>query len=50
MGWEIYPEGLGLVVNDFVKNYAEDLPIYITENGMANRDIIDNGKIEDKIE
>ena len=48
MGWEIYPEGLGLVVNDFVKNYAEDLPIYITENGMANRDIIDNGKIEDK--
>jgi beta-glucosidase len=37
MGWEIYPQGL----RDFLVRTAEysgDLPIYVTENGMANPD------------
>ncbi|MBI3963461.1 MAG: glycoside hydrolase family 1 protein [Candidatus Kerfeldbacteria bacterium] len=32
-GWEIYPEGLGRVV-DFASSYGK--PIYITENGIAD--------------
>jgi len=34
MGWEIYPEGLGEVL-DFVRSRTETLPLYITENGAA---------------
>ncbi len=37
MGWEIYPQGL----RDFLvrtAEYAGRLPIYVTENGMANPD------------
>jgi beta-glucosidase len=34
LGWEIYPEGLYYVLRD-LKKY--DLPIYITENGLADK-------------
>lgn len=34
VGWEIYPKGLYYVVEDMGKKY--DLPIYITENGIAD--------------
>ncbi|MEM8630232.1 MAG: GH1 family beta-glucosidase [Pseudomonadota bacterium] len=34
MDWEIYPEGLGRVI-DLAREMAPDLPLYITENGMA---------------
>jgi beta-glucosidase len=34
LGWEIYPEGLGLVVREWAK--ISGLPIYITENGIAD--------------
>ena len=35
LGWEIYPEGIYHILND-LKKY--NLPIYITENGIADAD------------
>ena len=35
IGWEIYPKGIYYVLKD-LKNYG--LPIYITENGLADKD------------
>ncbi len=37
MGWEICPEGLHHFLH-FVQSYTGDLPLYVTENGMANPD------------
>jgi len=37
MGWEICPDGLAHFLH-FVGEYARNLPLYITENGMANPD------------
>lgn len=34
MGWEIYPEGIYYVLKNF-KKY--NVPIYITENGLADK-------------
>ena len=46
MGWEIYPQGLTELLLKLKGEY--DLPpIYITENGMANRDSVINGEIPD---
>ncbi|MFA9215964.1 MAG: GH1 family beta-glucosidase [Sphingomonadaceae bacterium] len=46
MGWEIYPQGLTELLLKLKAEY--DLPpIYITENGMANRDTVINGEIPD---
>ena len=41
MGWEIYPEGLHHFLTRMAKDYVGDLPIYVTENGMANPDLPD---------
>ncbi len=41
LGWEIYQEGLGHLLN-FLKKY--NLPIYITENGLA--DVDDKERVE----
>ena len=38
MDWEIVPEGLSFFLRRLAKDYCPDLPIYITENGMANAD------------
>lgn len=38
MGWEIYPEGLHGFLTRMARDYVGDLPIYVTENGMANAD------------
>lgn len=35
MGWEVYPEGLGHFLKMVATEYTGDLPIYVTENGMA---------------
>lgn len=37
MGWEIYPEGLFLVLERLSRRYPE-LPLYITESGLADAD------------
>ena len=46
MGWEIYPQGL----EHFLVMAAEKsggIPIYVTENGMAAPDVIENGAVSD---
>lgn len=47
MNWEIAPEGLSFFLRRLAKDYAPNLPIYITENGMANADNIQDGTIAD---
>ena len=48
MGWEFYPQGLSYFINRIHQEYDEKIPIYITENGMANNDRINSkGDIED---
>lgn len=34
LNWEIHPKGLGIIVKDLYNRYP--MPIYITENGIAN--------------
>lgn len=41
MGWEIYPEGLHHFLTTLRRDYTGDLPLYITENGMAAPDAAD---------
>ncbi|TVS05599.1 MAG: beta-glucosidase [Rhodobacteraceae bacterium] len=38
MGWEICPEGLSHFLRFARDHYTGDLPLYVTENGMANPD------------
>ncbi|TFL16725.1 GH1 family beta-glucosidase [Jannaschia formosa] len=38
MGWEIAPEGLGVLLRRTAQDYTGDLPIYVTENGLAHDD------------
>lgn len=47
MGWEIDPEGLAFFLDRLSTHYAPGLPIYVTENGMANKDTIHAGRIND---
>lgn len=48
MGWEVYPDGLyNLLIN--LKEEYTDKPIYITENGRASDDKVDEyGRVNDK--
>ncbi|WP_151717602.1 GH1 family beta-glucosidase [Gemmobacter serpentinus] len=41
MGWEIYPEGLQGFLTRLERDYTKGLPLYVTENGMANDDHAD---------
>ena len=47
MGWEIFPEGLSKVIQSMIKKYSLNIPIHITENGMANKDEIAKETIND---
>ncbi len=48
MGWEIYPEGLEQVLTWMAREYSGDVPIYITENGMAAPDqVAADGSVND---
>ncbi|SFI30361.1 GH1 family beta-glucosidase [Jannaschia pohangensis] len=38
MGWEICPEGLAWLVTRLARDITGDLPLFITENGLANPD------------
>lgn len=49
MGWEIYPQGLHHFLTRMAQDYVGDLPIYVTENGMANADVISNAEVSDKV-
>lgn len=39
MGWEICPEGLDWLIRRAVTDYTGETPLFITENGMANREV-----------
>ncbi|MGV8986363.1 MAG: GH1 family beta-glucosidase [Cypionkella sp.] len=49
MGWEIYPQGLEGFLVRMARDYVGDLPIYVTENGMANADVVEDGVVSDSI-
>ena len=49
MGWEIYPQGLYDFLIRAAKEYTGTLPIYITENGMANADVLRAGAVADDV-
>ena len=48
MGWEIYPEGLAFFLRRAHADYAPGLPLYVTENGMANPDVLSDGHVDDE--
>ncbi len=47
MDWEIYPEGLLQFLERTATEYTGELPIYVTENGMASHDDPVAGEVED---
>ena len=49
MGWEIYPDGLYKILTRLARDYVGDLPIYVTENGMAWADEVENGAVYDPV-
>ena len=48
MGWEIHPEGLSFFLRRMRDDYTGDLPLYVTENGMAAPDEGDPGNLPDE--
>ncbi len=46
MGWEIYPAGLSELLQRLHRDYSLP-PVMITENGMANADSVDGGRVAD---
>ncbi|MHA6344848.1 GH1 family beta-glucosidase [Roseivivax sp. CAU 1761] len=48
MDWEIYPEGLYRFLKRTAAEYTGDLPLYVTENGMAAPDRLEpDGRVND---
>jgi len=47
MGWEVYPRGLTDFLLRTARNYTGELPLYVTENGMANADVLQHGAVAD---
>ena len=47
MGWEIYPDGLYEFIMRTHREYTLGLPIYVTENGMSNADVVVDGEVND---
>jgi beta-glucosidase len=45
MGWEIHPDGLQQLLTRTAREYTGDLPIYVTENGMASARLPDDDRI-----
>lgn len=44
--WFIYPEGLYEILKWVTEDYGP-IPIYITENGAAYNDVVENGRVHD---
>jgi beta-glucosidase len=47
MGWEIYPEGLYHFLTMVARDFTGATPLYVTENGMAAPDRLENGAVQD---
>lgn len=45
MGWEVYSQGLSDFLTRTAREYTGDLPIYVTENGMASAQSPDPDRI-----
>ena len=45
IGWEIHPEGLTDFLRRVARDYSGDLPILVTENGMAGDGLTDSARI-----
>lgn len=48
MGWEIYPDGLYKFLKRTAAEYTGDLPLFVTENGMASDDALVDGVCVDQ--
>lgn len=46
MNWEVYPDGLYDILIKIYKEYQ--IPIYITENGAAYNDTVEDGRVRDE--
>lgn len=44
-GWEVDPDGLRLVMNQMYERYR--VPLFIVENGLGAKDVVENGQIHD---
>ena len=49
MGWEIYPQGLQGLLTRLARDHVGALPLYVTENGMANADLVEDHTVNDQI-
>ena len=49
MGWEIYPQGLHHFLTRMARDYVGELPIYVTENGMAHADVVEDHAVNDAV-
>ena len=47
MGWEVSPDTFGWLLEWVAETYTGALPLYVTENGMAGKDILDEGTVND---
>ncbi|MEM9677751.1 MAG: GH1 family beta-glucosidase [Pseudomonadota bacterium] len=47
IGWEVYPQGLSDFLYWASDTYSGDLPIYVTENGLASNDTITKEGVSD---
>ena len=47
MGWEVSPAGLTELLTRLRRDYRLP-PVFITENGAAFRDLLENGRVEDE--
>jgi beta-glucosidase len=45
--WEIYPRGLYELLTWLHRDYPQIPEFYVTENGMACRDVVENGQVHD---
>lgn len=46
MNWEVYPEGIYRVLKQFAA-YKQIKRMYVTENGVAFPDVLENGEVKD---
>ena len=48
MGWEISPESFAWLLSWIAESHTGDLPLIVSENGMANPDTLIDGRIDDQ--
>ncbi len=48
LNWKIYPAGLSYFLHRIHEEYEADVPIVVSENGMASFDVVDDDQVADK--